>query len=189
MASSSQGATVDFDWRAPAKPSSKAHSVSFVIRPATAADVPELLRLIRALAAYEGEPDAVETTEKDLNRILFGPGPKVWALVATNQTGRVVGTAIYFLSYSTWTGRHSLYLEDIFVEPSERGNGHGRALMAALARIAVDQDCGRLEWAVLDWNDSAIGFYRSLGAEAMDEWTTYRVAGPALAALASAPVP
>jgi GNAT superfamily N-acetyltransferase len=154
-----------------------------VIRDATPADVPDLFRLVEALAAYEREPDAVEATEDDLRRALFGPDPKVFALVA-EEHGAVVGMAIYFLSFSTWTGRHSLYLEDLFVDPAARGRGTGKALLAALASRAVGIGCARLEWAVLDWNDPAIGFYRSLGAVPMDEWTTFRLTGQALVALA-----
>jgi GNAT superfamily N-acetyltransferase len=154
-----------------------------VIRDAVPADVGDLLRLIRALARYEREPDAVETTEDDLRRALFDPGPKVFALVA-EIAGRVVGMAIYFVSFSTWTGRHGLYLEDLFVEPAQRSAGVGRALMSALAARSLRLGYKRLEWAVLDWNESAISFYRNLGAVAMDEWTTFRLAGTSLASLA-----
>ena len=150
------------------------------IRDAVPADTSDLLRLIRELAGYEREPDAVEATEADLRRHLFDPGPKVFALVA-EVDGSVVGMAIYFVSFSTWTGRHGLYLEDLFVEPAHRSQGIGRALMLALARQAVDRGYQRLEWAVLDWNQPAIGFYRALGAIPMDEWTTFRLAGEALA--------
>ena len=153
------------------------------IRDAVPADISDLLRLIRELAGYEREPDAVEATEADLRRHLFDPGPKVFALVA-EVDGSVVGMAIYFVSFSTWTGRHGLYLEDLFVEPAHRSQGVGRALMQALAGRAVDRGYQRLEWAVLDWNQPAIGFYRALGAIPMDEWTTFRLAGEALARFA-----
>ena len=153
------------------------------IRDAVPADISDLLRLIRELAGYEREPDAVEATEADLRRHLFDPGPKVFALVA-EVDGSVVGMAIYFVSFSTWTGRHGLYLEDLFVEAAHRSQGVGRALMQALAGRAVDRGYQRLEWAVLDWNQPAIGFYRALGAIPMDEWTTFRLAGEALARVA-----
>jgi GNAT superfamily N-acetyltransferase len=145
---------------------------------------------VRALARYEGAPDAVETTVADLRRALFGPEPKVFALVAEAEgTGAeaessVVGMAVYFVSFSTWTGRHGLYLEDLFVEPHHRSAGIGRALMRALASRAVDLGYTRLEWAVLDWNERAVSFYRTLGAVPMDEWTTFRLAGEALTDLA-----
>jgi GNAT superfamily N-acetyltransferase len=154
-----------------------------VIRDAVPADVGDLLRLIRALAGYEREPDAVETTEDDLRHALFDPEPKVFALVA-ETAGRAVGTAIYFVSFSTWTGRHGLYLEDLFVEPNHRSAGVGRALMSVLAARSLGLGYKRLEWAVLDWNERAISFYRGLGATAMDEWTTFRLAGASLANLA-----
>jgi GNAT superfamily N-acetyltransferase len=153
------------------------------IRDAVSADISDLLRLIRELAGYEREPGAVEATEADLRRHLFDPGPKVFALVA-EVDGSVVGVAIYFVSFSTWTGRPGLYLEDLFVEPAHRSRGVGRALMRALARRAVDRGYKRLEWAVLDWNQPAIGFYRALGAIPMEEWTTFRLAGEALGRLA-----
>jgi GNAT superfamily N-acetyltransferase len=155
-----------------------------VIRDAVPADVGDLLRLIRALASYEREPDAVETSGNDLRRALFDPEPKVFALVA-ETAGLVVGMAIYFVSFSTWTGRHGLYLEDLFVEPAHRSAGVGRALMSALAARSLGLGYKRLEWAVLDWNELAISFYRGLGAAAMDEWTTYRLAGADLTALAA----
>jgi GNAT superfamily N-acetyltransferase len=155
-----------------------------VIRDAVPADAGDLLRLIRALASYEREPDAVETSEDDLRQALFDPEPKVFALVA-ETAGRVVGMAIYFVSFSTWTGRHGLYLEDLFVEPAHRSAGVGRALMSALAARTLRLGYKRLEWAVLDWNEPAISFYRGLGAAAMDEWTTYRLTGAALTSLAA----
>lgn len=151
-----------------------------MIRDAQPSDTGELLRLIKALALYEKEPEAVQATESDLRRALFGPDPKVFAMVA-EVDGAVVGIAIYFLSFSTWTGRHSLYLEDLFVEPGFRGRGLGRDLVAALARKALDLGCARMEWAVLDWNEPAIGFYRALGARPMDGWTLYRLSGEPLA--------
>ncbi|HMC38693.1 MAG TPA: GNAT family N-acetyltransferase [Acidimicrobiales bacterium] len=153
-----------------------------MIREARADDVPDLLRLIRGLAEYEREPDAVVATEESLTKALFGPGAIVHALVA-EADGRVVGMALWFLAFSTWTGRHSLYLEDLFVEPEQRGGGLGRALMETLAGRAVEQGCARMDWSVLDWNEPSIGFYRSLGATPLDGWTTWRLEGPALDAL------
>jgi GNAT superfamily N-acetyltransferase len=149
------------------------------IRDAAPGDTRDLLRLIRDLAQYEGARDAVETTAADLRQALFEPEPKVFALVAETDGG-VVGMAIYFVSFSTWTGRPGLYLEDLFVEPPHRATGVGRGLMRALARRAVDLGYQRLEWAVLDWNEPAISFYRTLGAVPMSEWTTFRLAGESL---------
>jgi GNAT superfamily N-acetyltransferase len=163
-----------------------------VIRDALPADVPVLLELIRELARYEREPDAVQTDERQLHESLFGPDPKVWALIAvdTSSAGAevaesVVGCAIWFVNYSTWTGQHGIYLEDLVVRESARGGGHGRALLARLAAICLERGYPRLDWAVLDWNEPAWGFYRALGAEPMTEWTGHRVSGDALAALAA----
>jgi GNAT superfamily N-acetyltransferase len=154
------------------------------IRDAAPGDTGDLLRLIRELARYERSPDAVEATEADLERALFAGEPRVFALVAEDQ-GSVMGMAIYFVSFSTWTGRPGLYLEDLFVEPAHRATGIGMALMRTLAARAAARGCTRLEWSVLDWNQSAIDFYRSLGAVPMDEWTTFRLSGDSLARLAS----
>ena len=154
-----------------------------MIREARPEDTGDLLRLIRALAAYEREPDAVEATEASLAAALVAPRPLVHAHVA-EVDGRVVGMAVWFLSFSTWTGRHSLYLEDIFVEPEVRGGGVGRALLRRLAGQAVELGCARMDWAVLDWNEPAMGFYRSIGAQPMEEWTTWRLEGEELARLA-----
>jgi GNAT superfamily N-acetyltransferase len=154
-----------------------------LIRPAQVDDVPVVVSLIRELATYEREPDAVLATEEHLHAALFGPDPKVFCLVAEDGGGDVVGFAIWFFNFSTWLGVHGVYLEDLFVRPEARGDGHGRALLTELARIAVRNGCGRLEWAVLDWNEPAQGFYRKLGAEPMDEWTTWRVTGDALRSL------
>ena len=135
------------------------------------------------LARYERAPNSVEASAEDLRRALFGLDPKVFAVVA-ELDGSVVGMAIYFVSFSTWTGRHGLYLEDLFVEPAHRSRGIGRSLLSVVAARAVGLGCARLEWAVLDWNEPALGFYRSLGAVPMDEWTTYRLSGRALADVA-----
>jgi GNAT superfamily N-acetyltransferase len=154
-----------------------------MIRPARPADVAELRRLVGELAEYERSADQVLMTEDDLRRSLFGDQPAVFAHVAEHD-GAVAGFALWFVNYSTWTGRHGIYLEDLYVSPELRGHGYGRALLAELARICVERGYGRLEWSVLDWNEPAIGFYESLGAVAMDEWTVHRMTGPALHALA-----
>jgi GNAT superfamily N-acetyltransferase len=156
-----------------------------MIRTATAADVPTIARLIRGLAEYERLTHAVEFSEDNLRRHLFGPRPFAEVLLA-EDAGQVVGFALFFHNYSTFRGHPGIYLEDLFVEPEHRGKGHGKALLAALAQLAVERDCGRLEWAVLNWNKPAIDFYRSLGAEPMDEWMVYRLTGSALTALAGA---
>ena len=156
-----------------------------MIRAARADDVPGIYRLIRDLAEYEKSLPNVTATEDDLRRSLLGDRPAVFAHVAT-AGDRVVGFALWFLNYSTWVGRHGIYLEDLYVEPGMRGRGYGKALLAELARICADRGYGRLEWSVLDWNTPSIEFYKSIGAEAMDEWTVYRLAGPALRALGSA---
>lgn len=155
-----------------------------VIRAAVEADVGDLHRLIRELAVYEREPDAVAATEADLRRVLFAEPPSVWADVVETD-GRVVAMALWFLNYSTWTGRNGIYLEDLFVEPAHRGRGLGRALLATLARRCIERDYTRLEWSVLDWNTPAIGFYEALGARPQDEWTVHRLQGDALRALAA----
>ena len=154
-----------------------------MIRLATVDDVPVVVSLVRELATYEREPDAVVATEDMFRAALFGEAPKVFCLVA-EDAGEVVGFAVWFFTFSTWLGRHGVYLEDLFVRPEARGAGHGRALLTELARIAVTEGCGRVEWAVLDWNSPAQGFYRSLGAEPMDEWTVWRLTGDALRNLA-----
>jgi len=154
-----------------------------MIRPATPDDVPAIARLIRALAEYERLAHAVELDEGRLREHLFGPRPCAEVLLA-EEAGAVVGFALFFPSFSTFLGRPGLYLEDLFVEPEHRGKGHGKALLAALARAAVARGCGRLEWSVLNWNEPAIGFYRALGAVPMGEWTVYRLAGDALRGVA-----
>jgi GNAT superfamily N-acetyltransferase len=155
-----------------------------MIRAATAADVPTLHTLIIALATYEKLAHQVTATEADLEVNLFGSRPYAEALIA-EQEGRAVGFAVYFHNYSTFLGRPGIYLEDLFVLPEERRKGHGRALLRALAAIAVERRCGRLEWSVLHWNEPAIAFYRSLGAQRLDEWGTFRMTGEAITRLAA----
>ena len=155
------------------------------VRAAAPADVPVLLELVRELAAYEREPDAVEATEELLAAALFGPAPVASCSVALDDGGVVVGFALWYVTFSTWKGRPGLWLEDLFVRPAARGTGLGRALLQELARTCVERGYPRFEWWVLDWNAPAIGFYRSLGAVPQDEWTTFRVDGDALRALAA----
>jgi len=155
-----------------------------VIRPARPVDVPAIYQLIRDLADYEHALPEVTGTEDDLHRSLFGPKPAVYAHVAEHE-GQVGGFALWFLNYSTWVGQHGIYLEDLYVKPELRGLGLGRALLAELAALCVERGYGRLEWWVLDWNEPARGFYASLGATSMDEWTVHRLTGHALAELAA----
>lgn len=155
-----------------------------MIRAATPADIPAIHRLIVELAIYEKEPDAVKATHEDLERALFGARP-VAECVLAEVDGQAVGLALFFTNFSTWTGKPGLYLEDLFVMPSARGAGLGKALLVHLAGIAVARGYGRFEWSVLDWNTPAIGFYQALGARPMDEWTVMRVDGDALKALAA----
>jgi len=153
------------------------------IRPATAADVPLILSLIRGLAEYERAPEAVIATEEDLLRDGFGTNPFYFCLIAEHE-GRPAGFAFYFFDYSTWIGRPGIYLEDLFVYPELRGLGIGKALLKQVAAIAIEKGCARLKWSVLDWNTPAIDFYRAMGGELMDEWTNVRIQGEALARLA-----
>lgn len=148
-----------------------------------AADVPLILDGIRGLADYERLAHEVVATEDQLRHTLFGPRPAAEVLLAFLDEVPA-GFALFFHNYSTFLARPGIYLEDLFVHPEHRGRGIGRGLLAELARLAVKRECGRLEWSVLDWNESAIGFYRSLGAVAMDEWTVFRMTGAPLAALA-----
>jgi GNAT superfamily N-acetyltransferase len=149
------------------------------IAAATERDVPVILQLIKGLADYEKLAHLVTATEDDLRTALFGASPVAEAVIASID-GRPVGYALWFQTFSTFLGRRGVYLEDLFVVPDARGMGVGRALLAHLARIAVERGCERVEWAVLDWNDPAIRFYRRIGAEPMDEWTVYRLTGEAL---------
>jgi GNAT superfamily N-acetyltransferase len=153
------------------------------IRPSTPADVPLILGLVRELAEFEREPEAVVATEELLAAALFGERPAAEAVIA-EMDGTPMGFALFFQNFSTWTGRPGIYLEDLYVTPAARGAGVGTALLRHLAGVALDRGCGRFEWAVLDWNEPAINFYRAMGAVGMDEWRVQRVAGDALVKLA-----
>lgn len=157
--------------------------MSLTIRSAAAGDEALIHGFIRELAIYEKLEHAVVATPADVKRALFGADPKAFAIIA-EWDGEPCGFALYFFNYSTFVGRHGVYLEDLFVRETHRGKGIGKALLAELARIAKANDCGRLEWSVLDWNAPSIAFYRSLGAVPMDEWTVFRLADDALARLA-----
>jgi GNAT superfamily N-acetyltransferase len=154
------------------------------IERATERDVPLILRLIKELAEYERMSDDVVATEDDLRRTLFGPRPAAEVVVAY-AGDEPAGFALFFHNYSTFLARPGLYLEDLFVVPKFRGRGYGKALLVHLARLAVERDCGRFEWSVLDWNEPAIGFYKKLGATPMDAWKIMRVTGDALHRLAA----
>jgi GNAT superfamily N-acetyltransferase len=154
------------------------------IRPATPADVHTILNFIRELAAYEREPTAVVATEADLLRDGWGPTPRFAALIA-DYDGTPAGFALYFTSYSTWRGHHGIRLEDLYVTPVMREKGIGKALLARLARIAIDEGCPRLEWDVLDWNAPAIAVYEAVGAKILTEWRIMRLSGEPLQALAA----
>lgn len=155
-----------------------------MIRPATPADVPLIARFIRDLAGYERLADRVVLDEARLREHLFGARPYAEVLFA-EEAGAVVGFALFFHTYSTFAGKPGLYLEDLFVIPEARGKGHGKALLRALAKLAVERDCVRIEWSVLNWNTPSIDFYKALGAVPMDEWTVYRLMGEPLAKLAA----
>lgn len=155
-----------------------------VVRPARRHDVAAIVELVRALAEYERAADQVQLQEDSLHEALFGDSPRVYAHVA-ERGDEVVGIAIWFLNYSTWTGRPGIWLEDLFVTPAARGAGAGRALLVALARLAIQHGYSRVAWEVLDWNTPAIGFYRHLGAAPQDEWTVYRLSGAELQQLAA----
>lgn len=157
----------------------------FRIDPAEDADVPVILSLVRELAEYERLGDHVVASEALLHDALFGQRPAAEAVLA-RAGGQPVGFALWFHTFSTFLGRRGLYLEDLYVKPEWRGRGIGRGLLQHLAGVAVARGCGRLEWSVLDWNEPAIGFYRSVGAVPMNEWTVFRLSGPALASLARA---
>jgi GNAT superfamily N-acetyltransferase len=153
------------------------------IRPGTEADLGTIEELIRALAVYERMEDEVVMSAELLGKSLFGERRYAEVLIAEEE-GEAAGFALFFHNFSTFVGRPGIYLEDLFVKPEHRGRGFGKALLKRLAELAVERDCGRLEWAVLDWNEPAIGFYKSLGARPNEEWTVYRLAGDALRDLA-----
>lgn len=155
----------------------------FVIRRATEADVPVILQFIRGLADYERLAHEVVADEATLHRTLFGERRVAEVLIGYDND-RPVCFALFFHNFSTFLGRPGIYLEDLFVNPDQRGKGFGKAMLAYLAKLAVERECGRLEWSVLDWNEPAIKFYKSLGAKPMDEWTIFRVTGDALQQLA-----
>jgi GNAT superfamily N-acetyltransferase len=159
------------------------------IRPAAEADVPLILRFIRELAEYERLLHEVVATEERLRETLFGARPAAEVVIAEDADGEALGFALFFHNYSTFLARPGIYLEDLYVRPEARGRGAGRALLAHLARLAKERGCGRLEWWVLDWNESAIRFYRSLGAQPMDDWTVFRLTGDDLARLADEATP
>ncbi len=152
------------------------------IRSATPADADTIYRFVVELAVYEREPEAVRCSAADLRAQLI---QGAYECLIAERDGAAVGFALFFHNFSTWRGRRGLYLEDLFVQPAHRGLGIGKQLLIALARIARERDCARMEWSVLDWNQPAIDFYRALGAEARDQWTTYRLSGAALDALAA----
>ena len=160
-------------------------SSELTITIATGRDVPQILVFIKALAEYERLADSVVATEEGLRATLFGPRPYAECVIARFE-GEPAGFALFFHNYSTFLGRPGVYLEDLFVNPEFRGKGVGRALLRYLAKVAVDRNCGRLEWSVLDWNSPAIGFYKSLGAEPLEDWTIFRLRGEALSRLAGA---
>jgi GNAT superfamily N-acetyltransferase len=154
------------------------------VRDATLADVPEILAMVRELAVYEKAPHEVVATEQLLSDALFGPQPAVFALMAETPDGDTAGVALWFLNFSTWLGRHGVYLEDLYVRPEYRGRGFGRALLAHLAGICVERGYGRFEWWCLDWNEPALEFYRNIGAVPMEDWTVQRLTGQHLHDLA-----
>jgi GNAT superfamily N-acetyltransferase len=159
-----------------------------MIRPARPDDVPAIYQMLRDLAEYERSLTEVSGTQDDLYRSLFGPAPAVFAHVAEHE-GRIGGFALWFINFSTWLCQHGIYLEDLYVAPELRGTGLGRALLAELAALCVERGYSRVEWWVLNWNESAIGFYRKLGARPMDEWTVYRLTGEPLRDLAASREP
>jgi GNAT superfamily N-acetyltransferase len=155
------------------------------LRSGTEHDVPLILTLIRALAEYEKLADAVVATEDDLRRTLFGERRYAEVILAEVAGGDAAGFALFFHNYSTFLGRPGIYLEDLYVKPEYRGRGYGKALLARLAAVAVERKCGRVEWAVLDWNEPSIRFYESLGARMLTEWKTFRLIGEPLERLAA----
>jgi GNAT superfamily N-acetyltransferase len=155
------------------------------MRPATADDAPLLMHFVRELAIYEKAEHEVLATEADLRRDMFGPESRVEALICELED-EPIGHAIFFMNYSTWLGKYGIFLEELYITPERRGTGAGKALLKRVAQIAVSRDCGRFEWNVLDWNEPAIRFYESLGAEPLSEWVGYRLTGSALQSLGDA---
>jgi len=158
--------------------------MSVTVRPAKTGDEVTILGFIQELADYEKLSHEVVATADQLSKTLFSDQPKAFALIA-EQSGDAIGFALYFFSYSTFLGKHGIYLEDLYVQKKHRGGGAGKELLSALAKIAVENDCGRMEWSVLDWNAPSIAFYKSLDAEPMDGWTTFRLTGAPLKTLAA----
>lgn len=153
--------------------------MSMIIRQATPNDAQAIYDMIYELAVYEKAPEEVVTTPDEIRDSLFAADSKTEALICEVE-GQVVGYAVFFTSYSTWLGRNGIYMEDLYISPDYRGNGAGKALLKTIARYAVERECGRLEWSVLDWNQPAIDFYLSIGAAAQSEWVRYRLSGDAL---------
>ncbi|MFC8531026.1 GNAT family N-acetyltransferase [Nocardia sp. NPDC057227] len=156
-----------------------------MIRRAVPSDIPAIVGLVHDLAEYEKAADQCTLTVEQLHGALFGPAPALFAHVAEEPDGRVVGSAVWFLNFSTWDGVHGIYLEDLYVTPDSRGSGHGKALLTALAAEAVDRGYSRVAWSVLTWNTPSLEFYRALGAVPQDDWIGYRLAGTALTDLAA----
>ena len=158
--------------------------MAVIIRSATQSDLPKILQFIHELAVYEQAPAEVELTLKDLRDSLFSQNPQVFSLIS-ELDNEITGFAVWHLNYSTWLGKHGIYLEDLYVDPKYRGLGHGKALLQRLAQICIEKGYKRLQWWVLDWNESAIDFYKSIGAKPMDKWTVFRVSGSSLEKLAT----
>jgi len=158
-----------------------------LIRSARVEDLPEIYLLIRELADFERAPHLAQATEQQLRASFFGDQPHVFCEMVESEQDEIAGCAIWFVNYSTWTGTHGVHLEDLFIRESFRGRGYATAVLRHLAKVCVDNGYHRFQWSVLDWNEPAISFYTSLGAEALDEWTTYRLSGDALQQLATSP--
>jgi GNAT superfamily N-acetyltransferase len=157
---------------------------SVKIRSAEISDLSVILQFIHDLAKYEKAPNEVKLSLSELEESLFGNTPQVYCLIS-EADGKATGFAVWHLNYSTWLGRHGIYLEDLYVDPKYRGLGHGKALLRRLAQICIERGYKRLQWWVLDWNETAIEFYKSIGAQPMDEWTVFRVSGSSLEKLAT----
>ncbi|MEI5637894.1 MULTISPECIES: GNAT family N-acetyltransferase [unclassified Pseudoalteromonas] len=153
--------------------------MTITVRPAEPSDAKTILHFINELAIYEKEPDAVVNTVAEIEKKLFGEQARAHSVIC-EQDSEAIGFAVYFFNYSTWLGKHGLYLEDLYVSQDKRGNGAGKGIMKYLANLALEKDCGRFEWVVLDWNKPSIDFYDSIGAEPQNEWIIYRLSGQAL---------